>query len=259
MTRSAPAPASGLAVIRIVRAPFVDRRLHARRAWRRCRASWETAITRRRPADRATPRTRRARARRGAAPRRPSPRARSCRSRRSPPAPPSRIDSAASSAAGEARIGATSPGSARIISSMAHGGPCAQLRHIAHGRRRYRLEWPAGQSHFDADEPCHFGALRRAGPLAARAAARPARRRDLRRDHRRRPPAGHPAARLADEARVEERLQCERDGRLRRSPTRREISAREIGASALRVSRTVRSFRSLSSGGVARVVGSGGI
>ena len=35
----------------------------------------------------------------------------------------SRIHSAASSASGEARIGATRPGSARIISSMAHGGP----------------------------------------------------------------------------------------------------------------------------------------
>ena len=35
----------------------------------------------------------------------------------------SRIHSAASSASEEARIGATSPGSARIISSMAHGGP----------------------------------------------------------------------------------------------------------------------------------------
>ena len=55
-------------------------------------------------------------------------------------------------------------------------------------------EWPAGQSHFDVDEPCHFGALRRPGPLAARAAARPARRRDLRRDHGRRASAGHPPA-----------------------------------------------------------------
>ena len=35
-------------------------------------------------------------------------------------------------------------------------------------------------------------------------------------------------------------------------PTRREISAREIGASVRRVSSTVRSFRSLRSGGVAR-------
>ena len=88
----------------------------------RCPPRARRRSARRRPAGRARPRRRRGRARR-AARRRPSRRARSCRSRsrrrsrsrgstRPPPAPPS-----------EARIGATSPGSARIISSMAHGGP----------------------------------------------------------------------------------------------------------------------------------------
>ena len=91
-------------------------------AWPRSRPRARSRPGRRRLAGPARPRRRRA----GGlptAPRRPSPRARWCRSRSTTTVSVSRIISAARSASGSARIGATSPGSARIISSMAHGGP----------------------------------------------------------------------------------------------------------------------------------------
>ena len=158
--------------------------------------------------------------------------------------PPSRIDSAASTAADEARIGSTSPGSARIISSMAHGGPSRSsgMSLMAEdGTVRVALSDRA------TSMPVNRATLELFAPLdrASRdAPARPARGRDLRRDHRRRRPAGHPPARLArarrDARRLPRRgergLRADRRRGLDRGPPRRR-AGRPRGAGGSRGSR----------------------
>ena len=119
---SAPVSTSGFAVTRIVRAPLAAAaRIAASVA--AVPASWEIAIR--------TPpccgSSEASNASRAVAPSiRCAPAIAACSLVPQPTiviGPPSRIDSAASSAADDAMIGATSPGSALIISSMAHGGP----------------------------------------------------------------------------------------------------------------------------------------
>ena len=107
---------------------------------------------------------------------------------------------------GEARIGATRPGSAQDHLFHRPRRAIAQLGHRRSWLSTVPSQWTFRQSHFDADEPSHFGAVRHARPRRARAAARPARGRDLRRDHRRRRAARHPPARLAHARRGAPRL-----------------------------------------------------
>ena len=168
-SRSAPVSASGLAVIRIVRRV---RGLHRRERGRGARPRARSRSAR--------PRLRVERGLEGvagagvrAAPRRPSRRARWCRSRSTTTGlgladQLRRLD----------RLG-RAPGSA----PRAPARPGSSPPWPTAGRRAARAcrswpstvpsRWPFRQGHFDADEPSHFGALRRARPGRADARCAP--------------------------------------------------------------------------------------
>ena len=141
-TMSAPVSASGLAVIRIVRAL-------GGRAWRRASPPCRPRGRRRSARRSSCGSSEASNASRARAPSSAAPAIAACSLVPQPmttTGPPSRIHSAASSASAEARIGATSPGSAQIISSIAHGGPSRSSGIVAHGRRRYRLSGPSDRA-----------------------------------------------------------------------------------------------------------------
>ena len=133
--------------------------------------------------------------------------------------------------AGRRRRPGVSRSPATASSDVAASAPAR--RRGARGRRRARSERAAQEARADVDAEDERGLVDRLEE--DRSVAGP----------------GRVVRRLADEPGVQQRLQRERDGRLR-DPTRREISAREIGAPARIASRTVRSLRSFSSGAVAR-------
>ncbi len=141
-------------------------RAHARRASRPCRASWET-----RDADAAVLRVQRRLERvagdRAGEQRRAGHRrvlARAAADDHDRPALADRLGRLERGGRGQDRLDQPRLGVDHLLHRPRRAR--AQLRHLAHGRRRYRLSGPPEQSHFDASEPCHFGALRRPGPLA---------------------------------------------------------------------------------------------